>query len=84
VGEDKTYLIQILLEARERVSQVAQKVAQQLDKVAKAQDDVNDATRRMNASQRQQYETLQQLVAAHTREKKALEDSSAVLRRRCA
>jgi hypothetical protein len=78
--DEKRYIIEILLEARERVSQVAQRVAQQIDKVTKAEEGLNDATRRMTATQRQQYETLQQLVAAHTREKKAIEDSSAVLR----
>jgi hypothetical protein len=78
--DEKTYLIQILLEARERVSQVAQKVAQQLDKVTKAQDNVSDSAKRASAAAEQQRGALEELHAARIREKKGLDDSAAALR----
>jgi hypothetical protein len=71
-----------LLRAREQVTQVAQKAARSLDDIVKAQDNVNKSSRQMSGSTRQQITALQQLVEAHTREKKALADSAAGLRYR--
>lgn len=77
---ERRYLIEILLRARESVTQVAQRAARAIDNVTKAQDDLGRSSQRMAPTLRQQISTLEQLVAAHTREKKALEDSSRALR----
>jgi chromosome segregation ATPase len=70
----------VLLRARDSVSQVAQKVVRSLDDVTKAQKRSTDEASRATAPMREQISELQRLVEAHTREKKALEDSSKALR----
>jgi hypothetical protein len=71
---DRQYLIEVLLKARESVTQVAQKVAKSINDVTEAQKK-NIATSQQsdNASQ-QRITALQRLIESHTREKKALED----------
>jgi chemotaxis protein histidine kinase CheA len=77
---ERKYLIEILLRARENISQAAQKAARALDDVTKAQDRTSDSAKRVSESTRQQITALEQLREAHVREKKALDESAAVFR----
>src|SRR3954470_6841798 len=77
---ERKYLIEILLRARENISQAAQKAARALDDVTKSQDRTSDSAKRVSESTRQQITALEQLREAHVREKKALDESAAVFR----
>jgi hypothetical protein len=77
---EKTYLVEVLLRAREQISQVAQRAAKALDSVTAAQERMGDSSRGQVPKLRDQITALEQLTTAHIREKKALEDSSAVFR----
>jgi hypothetical protein len=77
-------LIEVLLRARDSVSQVTQKVVRSLDDVTKAQKRSTDETARAKAPLREQISVLEQLVESHMRDKKALEDSSKASRENAA
>jgi hypothetical protein len=62
------------------MTQVAQRVVRSLNDVSKAQERANEASSRASAPLRQQVSDLEKLVEAHTREKRALEESSRSLR----
>jgi ribosomal protein L13E len=55
-------------------------VTKSLDDVIKAQNNLGKSSKQMDAASQNQIKTLQQLVEAHTREKKALSDSAALYR----
>jgi hypothetical protein len=78
---EKRYLIEILIRAREQVTQAAQKAAQALDGVSKAQDQNTAASKRASDSNNSLRKTLEDLREAHLREKKAAEDTAAAERR---
>src|ERR1044072_8355700 len=78
---DRRYLIEILLRARETVTEAARRAASALDKVTKAQDANSESARRASQNLRQQISELERLVAAHTSEKRALEEASAAGRK---
>jgi hypothetical protein len=77
--DEKRFLVEVLLRARETVSQVAQRASRALNDVSAAQAKNVDASRAATNQVRQQVTELEQLVAAHVREKRALEDSSNAL-----
>jgi hypothetical protein len=79
--DEKRYLIEVLLKARESISQVAQRAAKALDGVTAAQKKQDQQVKGSMEQARRQITTLQQLVDAHTREKKALEDRAEALRK---
>jgi hypothetical protein len=70
----------VILRARDSMSQVAQRAIRSLNDVSKAQEKANEASSRASAPLRQQVSDLEKLVEAHTREKRALEESSRSLR----
>jgi hypothetical protein len=78
--DEKRFLIEVLLRARDYASQVTQRVARSLEDITKAQDRSTEASRRAKAPLLEQVSTLERLVESHVREKKALEDSSRALR----
>jgi hypothetical protein len=77
---EKKYLIEVLLRARESISQVAQKAAKALDEVTKSQDKMSESSKRAAKAADEQRAALQQIHEARIREKRGLDDSAAALR----
>jgi hypothetical protein len=77
---ERQYLIEILLRAREQVSQVAQRAARALDDVTKSQDRMSDSAKRSAQAAQEQRGALQQLYESRVREKRGLDDSAAAYR----
>src|SRR3954447_22333545 len=71
---EKRYLIEVLLKARESISQVAQKAAKSLDEVTKSQDKLSASAKASAKATEQQRGALQQLYESRVREKKNLDD----------
>jgi len=78
--DERRYLIEVLLKARDNISQVTQKAANSLNDLNKAQDKSTLSTNKATDAARQKVATLEKLVEGHVKEKKALEDSSKSLR----
>jgi hypothetical protein len=80
MNDSKTYLIEILLRAREQVTQAAQRATTALNKVTNAQREVTEEAKRNDEANRKQVGSLEQLRQARVREKRDLDDSIAAMR----
>lgn len=75
MGEDRRFLIEVLLRARDNFSQVAQKAVKSLDNVTEAQKRNDTASREAAEGSRRQITALEQLREARIREKRAADQS---------
>src|SRR3954462_7018309 len=79
--DSKRYLIEILLKAREQVSQVSRRAMAALDDVSKAQDRLTGSSRKAAEANRQQVQELERMRQARIREKRDLDASADSLRK---
>lgn len=79
--DSKQYLIEILLRAREQVSQAARNAVKALDDVARSQGRLADASKYSDELTRREIVSLEQMRQARIREKRDLEDQAAALRK---
>jgi hypothetical protein len=77
---NRTYIVQILLRAREEISAVAMKAANAIQQVTAAQRENNEASRISTQHAVQHATSLEKLVAAHVGEKKGAKESAAAIR----
>jgi hypothetical protein len=77
---ERTYLVEVLLRAREQISQVAQRAAKALDNVTASQDKMSESSKRAAQAASEQRGALQQLYESRLREKKGLDDSAVAYR----
>jgi hypothetical protein len=82
--DEKRYLIEVLLKARESISQVAQRAAKALDSVTDAQKKQDAQVKSSMEQARRQITVLEQQRAAHIAEKKALDEKADSLRKSAA
>jgi hypothetical protein len=78
MGEDRRYLIEVLLRARDNISQVTSRAVSSIDNLTRAQNRSTDAAERARRNTREQITELSRLVEAHIREKRALEETAGV------
>lgn len=78
---NRTFLVEILLRARDEISGAVNKATEAVQNLTKAQSDHGKVAEGTAEKLRGEITELERLTAAHTREKKALDDSAAARRR---
>src|SRR4051794_9853097 len=78
---ERRYLIEVLLRARDSLSQNMRNAARAVDEFTKAEKRAGEESKRVEAATHQQITALEQMREARIREKRGLDDAVAARRR---